>query len=361
MEKDNWLETLTVADLPALHEALLSRFGVTYARLCAAITHKGILLEGRINRDSALRAIRYALAHKKDRKLYFISDCLDDSWPALSTTDAAEIRIELSRAGILEIADLSTILSPQTSLLLVVCNSDQFLLEALRHCHDRGIAYLMPQITHPAARYFERNDRARQILREESRLPLKKFDLYDFEMIIQALEITRKLPGDYLEIGVYQGRSARVALSYMRAAGIQRKSYFLDTFSGFDYPEAREAADSYWAGRHGDGGLTSVSNQLSSFQHFELVQSNIIRDALPAAVSAIALANIDVDLYDATRAALSKVSERLVPGGIMIVEDAGHTPLLGGAFLATEEFLEENADFYPVQLPSGQCYLIRMS
>jgi len=361
MEKDNWLETVSAADLSAVHEALLSRFGAQYARLCAATVHKSILLEGRINRESALRAIRYALAHRKEKQLYFFSDCLGHSWPALSPADAAEIRTELAREEIVEIADLKAILSPQTSLLLVVCNSDQFLLEALRFCQSKGLAYIMPQITHPAARYFERNDRARKILHAESLLPLKKFDLSDFEMIIQALEITRKLPGDYLEIGVYQGRSARVALSYMQSAGIERKSYFLDTFSGFDYTEAREATDSYWAGRHGDGGLSFVSTQLSSFKNFELVQSNIIRDPLPAALSAIALANIDVDLYDATRAALNKVRERLVPGGIIILEDAGHTPLLGGAFLATQEFIQENADFYPLQLSSGQCYLILMS
>jgi hypothetical protein len=50
-------------------------------------------------------------------------------------------------------------------------------------------------------------------------------------------------------------------------------------------------------------------------------------------------------------------------GGIMICEDAGHTPALVGAALALEQFLDSDlgAGFTPVHMTSGQTFLVRHS
>jgi hypothetical protein len=50
-----------------------------------------------------------------------------------------------------------------------------------------------------------------------------------------------------------------------------------------------------------------------------------------------------------------------VPGGILVVEDPGHTPLLIGARFALEKFLAEpvGAQFTPLAMQSGQTFLIR--
>jgi hypothetical protein len=50
-------------------------------------------------------------------------------------------------------------------------------------------------------------------------------------------------------------------------------------------------------------------------------------------------------------------------GGIMICEDAGHTPALIGARLALDNFLksEQGKFFIPVHMTSGQVFLIRVA
>jgi len=71
-----------------------------------------------------------------------------------------------------------------------------------------------------------------------------------------------------------------------------------------------------------------------------LIQNNICKDDLPKEIEKIAVANIDVDMYEPTLVALNKVSDLVVKGGVVIVEDATSTPCLYGAYLAMEEFLE---------------------
>jgi hypothetical protein len=66
--------------------------------------------------------------------------------------------------------------------------------------------------------------------------------------ICQAIEQTRNLEGDYIEIGVYKGGSAITAINYMRHAKIDRMSYFMDTYDGFNYEEAERSCDIHWNG-----------------------------------------------------------------------------------------------------------------
>ena len=92
----------------------------------------------------------------------------------------------------------------------------------------------------------------------------------------------------------------------------------------------------------------------------KLYKANIIKDKLPEEISLIAACNIDVDMYDAVKAALYQVKDKLVPNGIIIQEDYGHTPLLVGAQKAVQEFLQENPDmFTAIYMNSGQMLLIK--
>ena len=73
------------------------------------------------------------------------------------------------------------------------------------------------------------------------------------------------------------------------------------------------------------------------------------------------MCNIDVDIYDAVKSSLEKVSPLIVENGIIICEDFGHTPALGGANLSVREFLEtdEGKKYIPIYMESGQMFLIK--
>lgn len=247
-------------------------------------------------------------------------------------------------------------------VLVLALDSDADLLEALRACAaDPHARYFPVLVFHPTARWFHRDPIARRVLLEEAAHPEPKFSLDDFETLLQALHTTRDLPGAFVEIGVYRGRSARCALRYLRDAGIERPAFLLDTFAGFDYDAARASGDALWLGTHADTSADFVRAQIAGLAPAQVIAADICADDLPPEADPIAVANIDVDLREAVLAAALKVAPRLVPGGVMLLEDPGHTPALGGALLALHEFLErpESAGLTPIHLRSGQTMLMR--
>jgi hypothetical protein len=245
----------------------------------------------------------------------------------------------------------------------VICayESDEKMLEAVRIINTRpNIFYYCPFRYLPTARYIHRNNVAKQILINDFQLNLGKFDLADFENILQALEITREIEGVYVEIGVYRGDSAHAALEYMKAAGIKRKSYFFDLFEGFTNQSSAKSSDAVWLDSHTDTSLQAVQTLLKGYDNITVSKLDIITDDLSPSITEIALCNIDVDIYEAVKSALEKVRPLIKRGGIIILEDQGHTPFLAGAFAASVEFISiHQKDFIPIQMASGQMFLIK--
>jgi hypothetical protein len=189
----------------------------------------------------------------------------------------------------------------------------------------------------------------------------------DFVNLTQALAATNHIDGDVMEVGCFRGSSGSVMLDYSSNKNLlAKKFYFFDVFEGFNYDEALKSSDSQWANTHATEGEDVIRDRLAAKQGKNTVhvqKLNIISDPLPREIKKIALANIDVDLYEAVFAGLSRVSPLMAVGGIMICEDAGHTPALIGARYALEKFLQtkDGKTFTPVHMTSGQVFLIKHS
>jgi len=287
-------------------------------------------------------------------------------WPGQRVFLLSDTSMRL--AGTLDMRDLPAGCAEQPiagSVFVCAFDSDEKALPVLEAIQTGGGHYVNALQYQPPATYLHKNDIARRVMAEDQaraqRDGLAHFDRGDFTNLLQCLEITRELPGAYVEIGVYQGSSARTALHYMAEAGIERRSYFLDTFTGFAYEEAATSADGRWWNTHGETSLERVRNLLSEYP-CEVLQSNICSDPLPGEIEAIALCNIDVDLYEAVLAALRQVAGKIVPRGVIIVEDVGHTPGLGGAALALHQFMrsEQGGAFVQIYMESGQALLLRV-
>lgn len=195
---------------------------------------------------------------------------------------------------------------------------------------------------------------------------LQTFSVDVAEMLCEALELTRRLPGIYLEIGVFKGASAFVVLQYLeRQRAISRPVVLMDTFSGFNYSEAADSMDRGWHGTHKVfADPMEHMNYLQDFLGqtsvpFTLLQANILSDDVPH--EDIAVANIDVDMFETTLAALTKVAPRIVLGGVILLEDVTATPLLTGSLAALDEFLEsKNGLDFSKLLTRGGVLLIRV-
>jgi hypothetical protein len=222
------------------------------------------------------------------------------------------------------------------------------------------------------ALYVDHNRTAHRVLEAEwelqNREGFAKWDSGpgDFINLCQAIEATRNVEGVFLEIGCYRGSSGSLALRYMREAEVYRDAWFFDVFDGFVYDSAINSADAVWSGTHATEGIAVVEQRLARHAlpklglNVSVRRHNIVEEEIPREIDKIAVANIDVDLYEAVLAALIKVAPRMASGGIIIVEDPGHTPALVGARVALDQFLSSEAAgaFTPIHMESGQTFLI---
>lgn len=312
----------------------------------------GTLLSKRFGEKEIRSAIERASARFPNENIYYLTDEYD----LIFETPSPLHPVSLHR---LEEAFKD---SEATKVFLCAFESDEKLVVALRKIIAlKNAYYFTPLKFYPTSRYFHRNDLAREILKAEQLIDLPKFEVADYENLIQAIDITRNISGDYVEIGVYQGRSAHMALKYMQARGFRRRSFFLDVFEGFTYDSATTSPDAFWVDLCTDTSIEAVSDFLREFDNKEIVKLDIIENDLPTSIKSIAVCNIDVDMYEAVLAALLKTAPLMNHGGIIVIEDQGHTPALAGGYLAVCDFLEtDNAkDFIPVHMGSGQMFLIR--
>lgn len=302
------------------------------------------VFQNRLSRDLIMQSIQKCIKKfGNNTKIYVLTDI--ENFPAEYTVISKE------QVDFIEDNDY---------IIILAYNKDFLAIEAIQYLRNKNIKYI-PLITpYPLARYFHTDKNAFDTLLEESINNNWHFCPGDFENIFQALKTTKDLEGDFVEIGTFKGDSGAATLNYMNKAQINKKAYFFDTFEGFNYEEAYNSEDILWKGTHIDTSLNKVQERFAKYKNATVLKSNIITDELPMEIEKICVANIDVDIYEAVKAALYKVKDKVVTNGIIICEDYGHTPALIGAQKAVNEFLEENQNqFLSIYLSSGQLFLIK--
>ena len=168
---------------------------------------------------------------------------------------------------------------------------------------------------------------------------------------ISHLELYKKildLPGDVLEFGVFKGSSLIQLLSFREYYEHyeSRKVFGFDIFGKF--PDDLELkSDKIFAQRHDNvGGFGIGEEDLSSFltkkgiKNYELISGDII-NTLPEFIinnpeRRFSLIHIDVDVYEPTKCILENTWDKIVDGGIIMLDDFG---TVEGETKAVEEFL----------------------
>lgn len=161
------------------------------------------------------------------------------------------------------------------------------------------------------------------------------------------------LDGDFVECGVWRGGNAMVAADVFRRAAQPRQCWLFDTFTGMTEPTdadvrrngegARETYLSKQRSDHNEWCYASLEDVQDSFRVAGLTQNvhcikgdvlNTLADQrnLPSKISVLRL---DTDWYESTKAELEVLYPRLVPGGILIIDDYGHWQ---GARKAVDEY-----------------------
>jgi hypothetical protein len=155
-----------------------------------------------------------------------------------------------------------------------------------------------------------------------------------------------EIAGDIVECGVWKGGSmAAVARTLKSFSANQRTLWMYDTYDGMSEPtendvdlhgqsanrmladadiEESESRDSIWC----RCGLESVKQTLLETGYSESLLRFIkgkVEDTLPLeSPEQIAILRLDTDWYESTRCELETLFPKLVPGGVLIIDDYGH-------------------------------------
>jgi O-methyltransferase len=187
-------------------------------------------------------------------------------------------------------------------------------------------------------------------------------DIYRVYGIYQALEATRSLPGDFLEVGVYKGGTAAFIASFLKENGNPGRLILCDTFRGV--VNASSMDTSYVGGEHSHTSQDEVRNVVSKFgkvDDFVILPGIFPLETgklLDEMSSQIRFAHIDVDVFSGSYETYEWVFSRMPKGGICIFDDYG-TQGLEGVTRAVEKIrLDFSCQVF--NLFNGQAMVVKL-
>lgn len=124
------------------------------------------------------------------------------------------------------------------------------------------------------------------------------------------------LPGDFVEAGCYQGFSARIVCDYV-GLGPSRKYWLYDLFRhDDDMPHDRFP-------EHGEHLEARVRARFADLPRVRIVSGHLPDTLAENSPDSIALLHLDLNHAATEVAVLERLYERLLPGGIVLLDDYG--------------------------------------
>lgn len=196
---------------------------------------------------------------------------------------------------------------------------------------DKRLAWLIRQIR-PPLRLCSLAD-VENIFSDPSRLSLCEYEVFQILAELHMALERNHINGDYVQVGVWRGGTALWLRGLIELGGMPRRLWLIDTFEGFaGAPLADHERDHAIYPLVDDFGdlMPTLSEVRGAFSQVGLTDQGVLwraRDIRHAdsdiAAEAIALLHIDVDFYETTWAALSRFYDRVVEGGVIMVDDYG--------------------------------------
>jgi O-methyltransferase len=149
------------------------------------------------------------------------------------------------------------------------------------------------------------------------------------------------IPGDIMEVGVWRGGSGcLLALQSARSAS-PATVFLCDTFAGVVHAGSQDPI--YHGGEHSDTSADLVERLAS---HLGLDNVRVLEGVFPDETGGLVedrrfkLCHLDVDVYESSRRSMDWVWSRVVPGGVVVVDDYGGDGM-DGVRRAVDEFVDD--------------------
>jgi|SRR5215813_11864985 len=179
------------------------------------------------------------------------------------------------------------------------------------------------------------------------------FHAYDRKYLLkEVLKLAQFIPGDTIEVGIYEGGSSYLIAQHARRIG--KRHHLFDSFEGLSEPGPLDG--DYWR-----RGMMAVSEEqvrvnLSEFDNLCYWGGWIPERFSEVADQRFSFLHVDVDIYQPTLDTIAFFYPRMSKGGIILSDDYGFASC-PGAREAIDQFFADKPE--PViDFPTGQALVI---
>ncbi|MDP7477290.1 MAG: TylF/MycF/NovP-related O-methyltransferase [Candidatus Peribacteraceae bacterium] len=149
------------------------------------------------------------------------------------------------------------------------------------------------------------------------------------------------VPGDFIEMGVFNDGSAMVMASALAQKKSKHVLHLLDSWEGLPSPSKEDEGTIAHAGVFSNSsaqGVVRALDQLQLAKHCR-IHEGWFADTLKDIPGPFALAHIDCDFYDPVKECLLYLMPRMSIGGVIIIDDVGTEPVrrFPGVWKAVQE------------------------
>jgi len=171
---------------------------------------------------------------------------------------------------------------------------------------------------------------------------------------VVELVLSRSIPGDFIETGVWRGGACIFMRAMLAAYGVtDRIVWCADSFAGLPPPDAEHYPADAGDQHHTFEQLAvSLEEVKTNFSRYGLLDEQVrflkgwFKDTLPSApIEKLAILRLDGDMYESTIDALNALYHKVVPGGAIIVDDFG---AVAGCRQAIADFFQAHRIDVPI-------------
>jgi O-methyltransferase len=160
-----------------------------------------------------------------------------------------------------------------------------------------------------------------------------------------------QLPGDFVECGVYRGTGIKTVIDYFGNKGFTKNFWGYDTY---DYNPVEGHA---FVGQE-DGLFEEIQQRFSGYEQVRLVRG-LLPDSLKGnSPEKICYLHIDLNSAKYEIAVLDALFDRVVPGGVIILDDYEWSGMYREQKIAEDAWLEQRR-YRVFPLPTGQGLVLK--
>lgn len=174
---------------------------------------------------------------------------------------------------------------------------------------------------------------------------LKDYDIeWRIHVVCWAAQHASHLEGDFIDFGCRTGIFARAIHHFVDLASLSKKYYMLDTFSGLDSrfssdAELNSQLNIIYKQENTERLYNSVLKSFSSFP-VKIIKGTVPETLAQVDAAKLSFVSIDMNSVRPEVAALEFCWNKLVPGGIIVLDDYGYNNQFNALRKAHDEFAD---------------------